>query len=402
VERSCYTLDRMCLEPIVVVGMGAVSALGIGVERLWSGLLGGARPFRPVAGFDAAHCRVNIAAEVARPFAKHGSCRSVDFGVVAAREALDAARCDARRDRMGVVMGSTAMGDAALETAFEASSPDPQMCAASNKGWLAHEFCQALAIQGPRQVINTACSSGANAIVLACQGLQAGDYDTALAVGCDEISRFTYSGFQSLRALDANPCRPFDVQRRGMTLGEGAGCLVLERLTDARRRGRHILGYVAGYGCACDAHHLTAPDPEGIGAAIAIERALAMAEINAHQVGFVNAHGTGTPLNDAAEVTGIERALGPEACRCPVHSVKASTGHCLGAAGALEAIVTILSLRAKLVPATAGLVNSEFDGRVDCVRGEPRPIDTRFAVTNSFGFGGNNAALVLAVPEVLP
>ena len=391
----------MCVEPIVVVGMGAVSALGNGVDRLWSGLLGGSRPFRPVAGFGVSACRVKIAAEVVRPFAKHGSCRSVDFGVVAAREALDAAGCDLKRDRIGLVMGSTAMGDAALEAALETARPDPKMCVASNKGLLANEFCQALGIRGPSQVINTACSSGANAIVLACQGLQAGDYDTALAVGCDEISRFTYSGFQSLRALDPNPCRPFDTQRRGMTLGEGAGCVVLQRLRDARRYGQRILGTIAGYGCACDAHHLTAPDPQGRGAAIAIERAVTMAGIGTRDIGFINAHGTGTPLNDAAEVAGIERALGGDARGCPVHSIKASTGHCLGAAGALEAVVAIMSLQQRLVPATAGLVNSEFDGRVDCVRGRPRPIDTRFALSNSFGFGGNNAALILASPDVL-
>lgn len=390
----------MSIEPVVVVGMGAVSALGTGVGALWSGVIAAARPFGQVRSFDVESCRVKLAAEVARPFPKVGSCRSIDFGVVAAREALAEANYSAGHQRAGLVLGSTAMGDAAFEHAVKSALPEYHAYAASNKGLLADELCAALGIQGPRQVINTACSSGAVAIALTCQGLQAGDFDIGLAIGCDEISRSTFSGFHALRALDPAPCRPFDRHRRGMTLGEGAGCLVLQRLSDARRQSRPILAVVAGYGIACDAHHLTAPDPDGRGASLALLNALEMADIEPNQLAFINAHGTGTPLNDAAEVAGIERALGVHARQCPIHSVKASTGHCLGAAGSLEAIVTVVSLRAGWVPATAGLEQSDFEGRVDCVVRTPRAVDARFAISNSFGFGGNNAALVLASASV--
>lgn len=378
--------------------MGAVTALGVGVSPLWSGLIGGLRPFARYSAVGAETCRVNIVAEVTAQLNHHGSCRSIDFGVVAAREALAAARCDPSRERVGLVMGSTAMGDAAIEAALAIVS-DSSIWGAISKGLLADELCQALQIVGPRQTINTACSSGANAVALICQGLQAGDYDYGVAIGCDEISRFTYSGFHALRALDPNPCRPFDRMRRGMTLGEGAGCLLLQRLSDARLRGNPIFGYVIGFGSSCDAYHLTAPEPHGVGAALAIDRALGSANIDAKDLGFINAHGTGTPLNDAAEVAGIERALGACAASCPIHSVKASTGHCLGAAGAIESVVAILALTSGLVPATAGLCDCEFENRIDCVRDQPRVVSARFALSNSFGFGGNNASLVFARPE---
>ena len=390
----------MRFEPTAIVGMGAVTALGVGVSPLWSGLIGGLRPFGRYSAVGAEACRVNIAAEVTAELEHHGSCRSIDFGVVAAREALAAARCNLNRERVGLVMGSTAMGDAAIEAALAADA-SPLVWSASSKGLLADELCQALRIVGPRQTINTACSSGANAIALICQGLQAGDYDYGLAIGCDEISRFTYSGFHALRALDPNPCKPFDRMRRGMTLGEGAACLLLRRLSDARKRRDPILGWVVGIGASCDAYHLTAPDPDGVGAALAIERALGSANIDAKDIGIINAHGTGTPLNDAAEVAGIERALGASAGSCPLHSVKASTGHCLGAAGAIESVVAVLSLCSGLVPATAGLCDCEFENRVDCVRHQPRAVTARFALSNSFGFGGNNASLVFSRPECI-
>jgi 3-oxoacyl-[acyl-carrier-protein] synthase II len=160
-----------------------------------------------------------------------------------------------------------------------------------------------------------------------------------------------------------------------------------------------ILGCVAGFGMSCDAHHLTAPDPAGQGAALAMQRALFQANFSPEDIGCVNAHGTGTPLNDAAEIAGIERVFGAYARECPVHSVKASTGHCLGAAGALEAIVALLTLHHGVVPPTAGLVDCEFDGRVDCVRDQVRPLAKQRVLSNSFGFGGNNTSLILAHSE---
>ena len=391
----------MLQEPIAVTSMGAVTAMGGDKNSLWVGLLDGRRPFSKVRAFDAGNCRVNVAAEVNTTFPLLGHSRTADLGVTAAREALQRAHPLPPSARIGLVVGSTGVGDPSLERALQGLYSAAEWWRQCLKGTLADDIATTLGLGPSRQVINTACSSGAIAIALACDGLRAGDFDMAVAVGCDELGSVTYSGFNALRALDPEPCRPFDRRRRGMTIGEGAGCLVLERLSDARRTEKRIHAIVAGVGLACDSHHLTAPDPGGRGASLALERALAQANISARDVGFINAHGTGTPLNDAAEIAGLERVLGRHAVQCPVHSVKAGTGHCMGAAGTIEAIVAIQSLEQGLVPATAGLSDCEFEGRVDCVRAVPRRISANYGVSNSFGFGGNNATLVLARPEAL-
>ncbi len=389
-------------QPIAVTGMGAVTALGHDVNSLWLGLLDGRCPFGPVRAFDASRCRVNIAAEVSVSVPRQGSCRTVDLAIMAAQEALAESKPPTVKDRIGVVVGSTGMGDQALEHALANHPENVDWWRRCLKGTLVDEIATILNLGEYRQVINTACSSGAIAIALACEGLRAGDYDTVLALGCDELASITYSGFNALRALDPRPCRPFDKSRRGMTIGEGAGCLVLERLADARSQSKRIRAIIAGEGWACDAYHLTAPDPDGRGGAIALAMALEQAGVLPCDVGFVNAHGTGTALNDSAEIAGIERALGKHATLCPVHSVKASTGHCMGAAGTIEAIVAVQSLEYGILPATVGLKDCEFDGRVDCVRFVPRRIEAKYGVSSSFGFGGNDAALVFARADVPP
>jgi len=386
--------------PIAITGLGAVTALGLGVEALWTGLLNGRRPFGPVRAFDASDCRVNIAAEVPRGLPTVGSSRTVDLGVAAAREALLQSRPLPGRERIGLMVASTGYGDRVLEEALSDLAPSQPWWQQCVKGSLADELAHLLELGPCRQVINTACSSGAIAIALACDGLRAGDFDMVLAVGCDELAKVTYSGFNALRALDAEPCRPFDKLRRGMSIGEGAGCLILERQKDARRREKPIRGFVMAAGLACDSHHLTAPDPEGKGAALSMRVAIEGANLLPDAIGFVNAHGTGTPLNDSAEIRGIERVFGARAPECLVHSVKASTGHCMGAAGTIEAVVALLALENRLVPATAGLEYCEFEGRVDCVKSLPRHTSALYGISNSFGFGGNDATLVFGNAEV--
>lgn len=385
-------------DPIAVTAFGAVTALGAGVGQLWQGLLEGRRPFSPVQAFGVEGCRVQAAAEVTIPVPSVGSDRSAGLAVLAAREAVQPG-LDAMipPQRIGLVVGSAGAGTDVLETALADPSAVPSdWWRRYEKRWLADCIATALGLDGPRTVINTACSSSAVAIGIGADWLRAGDCDAVLAIGTDALGRFTFTGFHALRALDPEPCRPFDRSRRGLSMGEAAGCLLLERGLDAQRRGRPIRGYVLGVGMACDAHHLTAPDPSGAGAARAIERALADAGIDADAIGFVNAHGTGTPLNDAAEVASLVRALGQHAPHCPVHTVKATTGHCMGAAGAIEAIATMLALENAIVPATAGLVDDEFEGQVRCVKGHPLPVEAKYAISTNFGFGGNDAALVFA------
>jgi 3-oxoacyl-[acyl-carrier-protein] synthase II len=389
-------------DAIAVTACGAVTALGAGVEALWQGLLDGRRPFSPVGAFGVGGCRAQLAAEVKVAVPEVGAGRSVGLAVMAATEALRGRAVDRSRQRIGIVVGSAGAGTEVLERALTDPTTMPlDWWRRYQKRWLADEIAAALepvvgAIDGPRTVVNTACSSATVAIAIGVDWLRAGDCDCALAIGTDELGRFTFTGFQALRALDPEPCRPFDRNRRGMSMGEGAGCLVLERSRDAHRRGSPIRGYVLSVGLACDAHHLTAPDPQGVGAARALTIGLVEARLEVDAIGFVNAHGTGTALNDAAEVTSLERALGAHAAKCPVHSVKATTGHCMGAAGAIEAVVALRSLETGIVPATAGLVDCEFDGRVYCVKDRPIRVAATHAVSTNFGFGGNDAALVLA------
>lgn len=398
---ACYTRRRMHENAFAVTAFGAVTALGVGVDALWQGQLEGRRPFGEVCAFDVKNCRAQIAAEVKSELPDAGEDRSASLAVLAAGEALREARID-ERQRVGLVVGSACAGTAVLEAALSAQpNLPPSWCKRYERRWLADEVAAALARTkqvtiGRRAVINTACTSGAVAIALGVDWLRANDCDCVLAIGTDELARFTYAGFLSLRSLDPEPCRPFDRTRRGLTIGEGAGCLVIERARDAKRRGASIRGQVLSVGLACDAHHLTAPDPEGLGAVRAIERGLAEAEIGVRDIGFVNAHGTGTPLNDIAEITSLERALGEYARDCPVHSVKGTIGHCMGAAGAIEAIVALRSLETGIVPPTAGLSDCEFDGRVQCVKARPIQVDASYAISTSFGFGGNDAVVVLA------
>jgi 3-oxoacyl-[acyl-carrier-protein] synthase II len=385
----------MPADAIAATAVGTITALGAGVDALWSGLLGGRRPFRPVAAFGVEGCRVQLAGEVTDELPDIGGDRSAALAVVAATEALGQVDIDIRSKRVGLIVGSAGAGTARLEGALaELASAPANWWRRYQKHGLVEAIASALGITGPRTAVNTACSSGSVAIGLGRDWLLAGDCDVVLAIGTDELGRFTFTGFNALRAMDPEPCRPFDRQRRGLTMGEGAGCLILERQGDAQRLGHGVLGYIAGVGLTCDAHHLTAPDPHGHGAARALRQAIAQANVSIESLGFVNAHGTGTPLNDAAEVASLELVLGTHAQNCPVHSVKATTGHCMGAAGAIEAIVALKSLQTGLVPATAGLVDCEFEGRILCVKDHPMRVDAKYAVSTNFGFGGNDAAVV--------
>jgi 3-oxoacyl-[acyl-carrier-protein] synthase II len=254
-----------------------------------------------------------------------------------------------------------------------------------------------LRVTGPVQTLSSACASGALALEAALAAIRTGEVDLALAGGSDSLCEITYSGFNALRAVDEAPCRPFREGRAGMSIGEGAGVVILESLEHARARGATPLAELRGSGASCDASHMTAPHPEGAGAALALARAFADARLDPDEVDFINAHGTGTPLNDAAEFAAFKAALGPRASEVPLTSTKGVVGHLLGSSGAIEAIATVIGLRDREVHPTPG------GGRVDpaigarLVMGAPQPVpDARAAVSTSLAFGGSNVALVLA------
>jgi 3-oxoacyl-(acyl-carrier-protein) synthase len=252
-------------------------------------------------------------------------------------------------------------------------------------------------VRGPVSTVSVACASGTAAIGLGAEWIRGGRVDRVLAGGTDALSAFVFSGFDALRALSPSAARPFDAARDGLTLGEGAGFLLLEEEESARRRGAAVLARIAGYGSGSDAHHLTRPDPSGGGVVRAIESALRQAGRAPFEVGFVSAHGTGTTFNDAMEEAALAHVLGPEARTVPVNGIKGAIGHTLGAAGALEAVLSVLVLVEQRVPPTAGHVTKDPRSPLSIVAGRPfspdRSIDV--ALSTSSAFGGTNAALVL-------
>jgi 3-oxoacyl-[acyl-carrier-protein] synthase II len=259
-----------------------------------------------------------------------------------------------------------------------------------------------LGLGGLRLTVNTACSSSANAILLGTWQVGAGRASRALVGGVEVLTRMTQAGFGSLGLLDPEGCRPFDQQRRGLTLGEGAAFLALEPLASARARGAHVHALVLGGAIGAEAHHPTSPDPEGRGAARVIAGALADAGLDVAAIDYVNAHGTGTPQNDLAETRALHAAFGERAATMPTSSSKSMIGHTLAAAGAIESLITLLGLEHGFLPPTAGLARPDPGCALDHVIGTARPARPRVALKTAFGFGGNLTALVLGHTEVVP
>jgi 3-oxoacyl-[acyl-carrier-protein] synthase II len=256
------------------------------------------------------------------------------------------------------------------------------------------DLAEAFGFSGPITIIANACASGANAIGHAWELLRRGRAHRVLAGGYEGLSQLIFSGFDSLQALSPTECRPFDADRDGLALGEGAAVLTIETLEYANRRQANILGEIVGYGACTDGHHLTQPHPEGDAAFWAMNAACENAGVCPEQIGYVNAHGTGTPLNDSAEAAALNRWAGSRVKSLPVSSTKASIGHLLGAAGAVEVVICLMALQGRWLPPTTTLRTAAADCRFPVLR---KPMDTKveYALTNSFGFGGANATLIL-------
>ncbi|MGH9380378.1 MAG: beta-ketoacyl-[acyl-carrier-protein] synthase family protein [Thermoanaerobaculia bacterium] len=393
---------------IVVTGIGAVSPWGWDGAALWAGLAGGRTAVAPARRLDVSGQRTRVAGEVPEP--PPGLPASIPgwsrltaadrFSVCAAQEAVCQARVDAAGPGTGVFFAGSTAGMAEGERWLacrrqgrRASIRPLASHALNNPG---DAVARSLGVQGRVLTISSACSSAALAIAAGFDALRRGEVDVAVTGAADSLCLLTYAGFNSLRAVDPRPCRPFRRDREGLSLGEGAGVLVLEREESARRRGARPLATLLAYGASCDAHHMTAPHPEGTGAASALSTALARAGVAVERVSHYNAHGTGTPLNDLSEWKGLAAVLGRRAGEIPVSAVKESVGHLLGASGAIEAVATVLALTHRAAPPTAddGAVDPETP--VDLVRRQPRELpDDAVALSASFAFGGANAVLVL-------
>jgi len=401
---------------VVVSGLGAVSGFGWGVEALWQGLRAGATAIRPFSRFDHAAHRTHLAAEVpARPpapvpFAAQPEGRLLSladrFALAAAGEALTAAGLGEALGLLpegaaGVFFGSSTGGmwESELFVAglFGGRRGALRAVASQQVNGPGDAVARGFGVTGPVQTVSSACASGALAIAAALASLRCGEVEVALAGGSDSLCQLTYAGFNSLRSVDEAPCRPFRAGRAGMSIGEGAAVLVLEPLERVLARGALPLAELAGAGGACDAFHMTAPEPEGTGAAAAIAAALGDAGLAAGEIDFVNAHATGTPLNDAAEWRALRRVFGERAGRIPVTATKAALGHLLGCSGAIEALVTVLSLaRGELHPVPADAADPIDDAcPAALVIGRPLAVPAaRAGLSTSLAFGGSNAALV--------
>lgn len=401
---------------VAITGLGAVTALGGDVGGLATAVAEGRRGIGPLTLF-AHQGRCAIAAQVPEmvaagaevlgaPTARRLS-RADRFALLAAEQACrGAGLADGLRGGTALFVGATTGGMRETEEAYRRRRAGSEARFRLSRllgtplSTSAAAVSQALGLFGPRATFSTACSSSALAIAAASDAIRRGEARVAVAVGTDQLCRLTYAGFDALQALDPEPCRPFDRTRRGLTLGEGAAALVLEDVAHARARGARVRAVVRGHATTADAHHVTAPHPEGAGARRALTGALADAGLPPEAVDYVNAHGSGTPQNDEVEVAALRTVFGRHASRLMISSSKSQVGHCLAAAGAIEAVVTALALESGVVPPTVGLHEPDPAwADLDLVPTAGRRAPLAIAVSSSYGFGGHNVTLVLARPE---
>lgn len=405
---------------VVITGMGAITPVGNTAEESWDALVAGKCGIGTITAFDTTGFRVSVAAEVkdfdpvaalGKPDTLHND-RNVQFALVASDEAMKSSGLDAEGaidpERLGVYVGSGVGGIGTTEAQVTRYNDGgarkvspffvPMMIANMAAGQVSIRH-HAL---GPTLPVVTACATSTNAIGEAYRAIRYGYADAILAGGTEAaIVPVSIAGFTNCRALTTNPdpataCRPFDANRDGFVMGEGACILVLEELEHALSRGANIVAEVCGYGNTADAYHITSPDPTAGGITRAIKQAVAESGMDAAEGLYINAHGTSTKLNDKTETMGIKQALGEKAARAAhISSTKSMTGHMLGATGAVEAMACACALRDSVVPPTIGLAEPDVDCDLDYTPGHSVPFDGRWAMSTSLGFGGHNAVVVL-------
>jgi len=402
---------------VVVTGLGALTPIGNTAEELWASLTEGRSGIGPITKFDATGYPTRIAGEVRNfdplAFVDKKDARRLDpylqYAIAASAMAVSDAGIDPARvdsERFGVLIGSGIGGITTLlegEKVRETKGHDrvspfviPMLIVNMAAGLVSMRF----GAKGPNSSVVTACATGNHAIGDASRIIQRGDADVMIAGGAEAmIVPLTIAGFCAMKAMSTRnddpqkASRPFDAGRDGFVCGEGAGIVVLESLEHAVRRDARIYAEIIGYGMTSDAHHMTAPDPQGDGAARAMALALKDARLAPGDVGYVNAHGTSTPYNDKFETIAIKRVFGEYAKRLPVSSTKSMTGHLLGAAGGVEAIATALALHHGILPPTINYETPDPDCDLDYVPNHARKRDIEVAISNAFGFGGTNATL---------
>lgn len=409
----------MMKQRVVITGMGAITPIGSDLDTLWNNLISGKSGVSKVTAFDASELPTQIAAEVKdfnpEDYIDKRDARRMDrfvhFGLAAALKALQDAGLtvgtNADPERVGVIVGSGIGGlgtwedqhTTLLEKGPKRVSPFfiPMMIANMASGHIS----MLTGAKGPNTTIVTACATGSHSIGDSFRIIERGDADVMICGGAEAAIRLVgMSGFCALRAMSTRndeperASRPFDKDRDGFVMGEGAGVLVLESLEHALRRGARIYAELVGYGMSADAYHMTDPAPGGEGAARCMRAAIKDAGLRLEEVDYINAHGTSTPVGDKSEIAAIKSVFGEHAKRLAVSSTKSMTGHLLGAAGGVEAIITALTIKHGMIPPTINVDNQDPECDLDVVPNVARHAEVRTAMSNSFGFGGHNATLI--------
>ncbi len=408
-------------ERIVITGMGTVNPLGLNVAESWNNVIAGNSGVAPITLFDshAANLNVHIAAEVKdfKPenFMDAKEARRRDrfeqFTIASARQALEQSGLEVKESnagRIGVIISSAIGGLQSLQEAILTNHIEgprrvtpfliPMLMANGAAGMTAIEF----GVKGPCFSVASACASGSDGIGTALMMLRTGMIDAALTGAAEAtITSTGVAAFDRVGAMSRQnenysmTPKPFDKDRDGLVMGEGAAVLILERESDAKARGANILAELAGYGATADAYHVTAPQENGEGGAAAIRMALASAKANINEVGYINAHGTGTSLNDQSETRAVKAAFGNLAYKIPISSTKSMTGHMMGATGALEAIFCVQAVREGILPPTIHYETPDPECDLDYIPNQSRGVDISLAISNAFGFGGHNAVLAI-------
>ena len=412
----------MAVDKLVITGMGAVTPIGVGVRSYWENLISGVCGVGPITRFDASALPVQIAAELKNfdpaDFMPKSLARNMDpfmqYAFIAAGQALEDSglAISAASERIGIVMGTAMNGIttvARTQQAFDSGDGrrvGPRFVPMVIGNVAAAQIAIAHGIHGPSLTLNTACSAGGDALMTAAMLLRTGEADAVLAVGGESIlCPIVVSGLSQAKALSRrnddpqHACRPFDLQRDGFVIGEGGGAVLLETKEHAQKRGAEIKAVLAGYANTNDGYHVTAPEPTGAGAAACMRRALERAGVQPADIGYINAHGTSTPLGDRAETQAIKSVFGGKTTAPPVSATKSATGHLMGAGGLTEVIACVQAIRNGILPPTLHLDTPDPACDLDYIPNQARKSEIQVAMSNSLGFGGQNSSIIVSKYE---
>ncbi|OGP74151.1 MAG: beta-ketoacyl synthase [Deltaproteobacteria bacterium RBG_16_49_23] len=397
----------MSTKRVVVTGMGVFCSIGKRVNEFAQSLKEGRTGIGPITLFDTSKYPSKIGAEIrdyrAEDYFKKRELnrlsRTDQFGLIAAEEAVQSFGIEYYPpEEVGVCLGAGAGGMYEAETYHREillkGKSRPSLILPFMPSFTTSRIAERFGFSGPKATITTACSSSATSIGYGADLIRKGRCKAVVCGGSDAMSELTFGGFNSLRVMDPSPCKPFDRKRAGMSLGEGAAILILEDLEEAMKRRAKVLAEFLGYGIGGEAHHITAPEPTGMAEARIMKEAMAESGLDPNEVDHINAHGTGTSLNDKVETLAIKKAFGERAYAIPISSLKSMVGHCLGSAGAIEAVASVLSIIYNFVPPTLHHREGDEECDLDYVPGKSREMKVDVVLSNSFAFGGNCTTLV--------